>query len=238
MTLHKAKTALMDCSDPVSAENKRKYFKNCQNDIFLGVSAASVKKIAKEFSHLGFEDILPLFQSHVHEERSLATALLCRKYCKASESEEKEIFDFYIHNRHQIREWNGVDDSAPYIVGAYLLEKNKELLYQLVRSESIWDRRIAIVATWWFIRHGKLEDTLNLAELLLDDREDLIHKAAGWMLREVGKRNITALKHFLEKHHTKMPRMMLRYSIEKFSDDERKEYLIKSRDKKHRSICF
>lgn len=225
MTLQQAKDALLNCRDSTFAESNRHFFKNYKENVFLGVKANSVHQIAKKFLHLELADILPLFQSQVHEERSLACSLLCHQYRKANESKREEIFNFYIQNRHSIREWNGVDDSAPYIVGAYLLEKNKELLYQLVLSEIIWDRRIAIVATWWFIRHGLFEDTLKLAELLLEDKKDLIHKAVGWMLREVGKRDIMALRQFLDKHHKKMPRTTLRYAIEKFSADARKEYL-------------
>lgn len=227
MTLEKAKLALRNCSDPDWAERKKKFFKNCEGDIYLGVGAPAVHKMAKEYSHLDMKSVLKLFKSDVHEERSLATAILCRKFHKANEKEKAEIFNFYMDNRHYIREWNGVDDSAPYIVGPYLLDKDKAILYQLVQSEVIWDRRIAIVATWWFIRNGEINDTLSLAKLVLQDKEDLIHKASGWMLREVGKRNVSALKQFLDEHHKKMPRTMLRYAIEKFSPDERKHYLKK-----------
>lgn len=225
MTIHQAKKALLDLKDPVRAEAKRTFFKNCKNDIFLGVTAPSVNQIAKEFLTLEFPDLLQLMQSDVHEERSLANAILCKKFRKADENQKKEIFGFYIQHKQTIRDWDGVDDSAPYIAGAYLLDKDKHILYQLALSPSIWDRRIAIVATWWFIRHHQLEDTLKIAELLLKDKEDLIHKATGWMLRELGKRNIAALRQFLDRHHTMMPRTMLRYSIEKFSADERKKYL-------------
>ena len=216
-----------DCSDSSFAKSKCIFFKNCENDIFLGVRAAFVHKIAKEFSTLQFTDLFQLLQSQIHEERSLANAILCHKYRKANEEHKKEIFNFYIQHRHQIRDWDGVDDSAPYIVGAYLLEKDKDLLYQLVGSPIIWDRRIAIVSTWWFIRQGQFDDTLRLAQLLLQDKEDLIHKATGWMLRELGKRNNQALREFLDKHSKEMPRTMLRYALEKFSTEERKAYLLK-----------
>lgn len=229
MTLLQAKQALLSCSDKTFAASKSIFFKNCKTDTFLGVRAEVINKIAKEFTHLEFADLTILVESDVHEERSLGNAILCRKYQKASEHQKEEIFNFYIQNRHQIRDWNGVDDSAPYIVGPYLLEKDKSLLYQLARSTIIWDRRIAIVTTWWFIRNNRFEETLCLAQLLLDDKEDLIHKAVGWMLREVGKRDATSLQQFLDKNHQNMPRTMLRYAIEKFSADKRKEYLTKKR---------
>jgi 3-methyladenine DNA glycosylase AlkD len=225
--LNQAKKALKDFYDPVSAEAKKNYFKNCKNDTFLGVKAASVKKIAKEFLHLPLKDILQLMHSNVHEERSLANVILCENYRKGDEKKKSEIFDFYLQNRSAIRDWDGVDDSAPYIAGAHLLKRDKSVLYELVLSEVLWDRRIAMVSTWWFIRHGHLEDTLKLAEILLGDKEDLIHKAVGWMLRELGKRDEAALRQFLETHHLRMPRTALRYAIERFPEQERKTYLAK-----------
>ncbi len=225
MQLQKAKEALWSYQDPVRAESKRIFFKNCKEDVFLGIRAESVRKVAKSFISLKLHEIGELFQSNVHEERSLATGILCQKFLKANDFEKKEIFDFYIQNRHCIRDWNGVDDSAPYIVGAYLLERERTVLYQLAGSEVIWDRRIAIVATWWFIRNDQYTDTLKLAELLLGDKEDLIHKAVGWMLREVGKREVELLKQFLSIHCQKMPRTALRYAIERFTALERKSYL-------------
>jgi 3-methyladenine DNA glycosylase AlkD len=227
MTLLQAKEALLSYSDKTFAASKAIFFKNCKADIFLGVRAVAIRKIAKEYVTLEFPDLITLLQSDVHEERSLGNAILCRRYQKASENQKEEIFHFYIQNRHHIRDWDGVDDSAPYIVGPYLLDKDKSLLYQLARSPVIWDRRIAMVATWWFIRNNRFEETLSLAQSLLDDKEDLIHKAVGWMLREVGKRDMTILRHFLDKHHQSMPRTMLRYAIEKLSTEERKDYLIR-----------
>jgi 3-methyladenine DNA glycosylase AlkD len=147
------------------------------------------------------------------------------KFEKSPDAEKRIFFDFYIVNRGAICSWDGVDDSAPYIVGPYLLERNKKLLYQLARSPRLWDRRIAIVATWWFIRQGRTEDTLKLAAMLLNDKEDLIHKATGWMLREVGKCDLAALKRFLKVHCRTMPRTALRYAIERFAENERQKYL-------------
>jgi len=217
------------------AINYQKYFKNSKDDIFLGISAPIIRKIAKEFYQLKKRDILILMKSKVHDEHSIANVVLCNQFKKLDDEGKTKIFHFYIKNRRYIRDWNSVDGSAPYIVGPYLIHRDKKLLYQLARSNRIWDRRIAIVSTLHFIRQGHLTDTLKLAILLLDDQEDLIHKAVGWMLREVGKKDIFVLKKFINKNHQKMPRTMLRYAIERFSPDERKPYLIKQRGKNHKS---
>jgi len=147
------------------------------------------------------------------------------KFQKGGPQEQEQIFRFYIKNRGYICSWDCVDGSAPYIVGCYLLKRDKKLLYELAASPRTWDRRIAIVSTWWFIRHGNVRDTLKLARMLLRDEEDLIHKATGWMLREVGKQDLAALKNFLDSHAKVMPRTMLRYAIERFGESERKKYL-------------
>jgi 3-methyladenine DNA glycosylase AlkD len=207
------------------AEVYRWYFKDPGQDIFLGVSTKDMRRVAREFRELALADVRRLMLSRVHEERSLAHAILRWKFEKGSAAEKEKIFNFYIRHRKTIHSWDGVDDSAPYIVGAHLLERDKSLLYQLARSARIWDRRIAMVATLWFIRHGHTEDTLNLAEMLLEDKEDLIHKACGWALREVGKNNLPALKEFLWQHCRTMPRTMLRYAIERFEESERQKYL-------------
>lgn len=224
-SLEAARQALHRLSDPARAQTQRGFFKNCANDIFLGVPTASVRRIAKEFSHLSLADIRRLMQSGVHDERSLANEILCRQFKKADEAGQRKIYDFYIRNRRLIREWDAVDGSAPYIVGPWLLERDKDLLYDLARSTRLWDRRIAIVSTWWFIRKGRVDDTFALAEILLHDPEDLIHKATGWMLREAGKKDLRALERFLRRHYASMPRTMLRYAIERFPPDKRQSYL-------------
>lgn len=217
------------------AVNYRKYFKNSKDDLFLGVSVPIIRKIAKEYFHLSPQDILILMKSNVHDERSIANVILRAQYKKSDDEGKTRIFNFYVKNRKYIRDWDGVDDSAPYIVGPYLIHRDKKLLYQLAESNRIWDRRIAIVATLYFIRQGYLTDTLKLAKVLLEDQEDLIHKAVGWALREVGKKDILLLKKFINKYHKIMPRTMLRYAIERFSSEERKPYLLKQRAKNHES---
>jgi 3-methyladenine DNA glycosylase AlkD len=219
--------ALRKHSNPSRAEKMPPFFKNSKEDEFLGVAAGTIRKIAKEFYSLDLSEVLKLMKSQVHEERSLANAILRLKFDKSDESGQTQIFDFYMKNRKYIRDWNGVDDSAPYIVGPYLIDRDKAILFELARSERLWCRRIAIVSTWWFIRQGKTDDTLKIAKMLIQDEEDLMHKAVGWMLREVGKRDLSALKSFLNAHGKEMPRTMLRYAIEKFPPDERKKYLMK-----------
>lgn len=224
-SLEAARQALHQLSDPARARVQRGFFKNSADDIFLGVPAASARKIANGFAHLSLADIRRLMQSAVHDERSLANEILCRQFQKAAEAGQKKIFDFYIRNRRLIRDWDAVDGSAPYIVGPWLLERDKTLLYELARSARLWDRRIAIVSTWWFIRKGHLADTFALAEILLHDPEDLIQKATGWMLREAGKKDPRALERFLRRHHASMPRTTLRYAIERFPPEKRQRYL-------------
>lgn len=223
--LQAAIRALHQLSDPVRARTQRGFFRNCVDDTFLGVPTACSRKLAKEFVNLPLAAIRRLMQSSVHDERSLAHQILCLQFARSGEAGQKRIFDFYLRNRRFIRDWDGVDDSAPYIIGPWLLARDKSTLYELARSPRLWDRRIAIVSTWWFIRNGHLDDTLALAELLLNDTEDLIHKATGWMLRETGKKDLAALERFLDRHHASMPRTTLRYAIERFPPERRMDYL-------------
>ncbi|HET7872459.1 MAG TPA: DNA alkylation repair protein, partial [Terriglobales bacterium] len=193
--------------------------------VFLGVSTKEMRQVAREFRDLSMPAVRRLMRSHVHEERSLAHAILRWKFDKGSEAMREKVFNFYIRHRGAIHSWDGVDDSAPYIVGPWLLQRDKSLLFELARSPRLWDRRIAMVSTLHFIRAGRFDETLQLAEILLGDREDLIHKACGWALREVGKKDNAALKRFLGHHYKTMPRTMLRYAIERFPERERQRYL-------------
>jgi 3-methyladenine DNA glycosylase AlkD len=224
-SLEAARQALHQLSDPARAKVQRGFFKNSAEDIFLGVPTPSLRKIAKAFAQLPLAGIRTLMQSAIHEERSLANEILCLQFRNVPEAGQKKIFDFYIRNRRLIREWDAVDGTAPYIVGPWLLDRDKALLYELARSPRLWDRRIAIVSTWWFIRNGRVGDAFALAEILLGDPEDLIHKATGWMLREAGKKDLRALERFLRKHHSSMPRTALRYAIERFPPEQRQHYL-------------
>jgi 3-methyladenine DNA glycosylase AlkD len=224
--LGQARAALESAANAAKAAVFRGFFMDTAGDVFLGVPTPTVRKIAKEFEDLPLRNLRTLMHSGVHEERALAHAILRRRFSQGSAKEQEFIYKFYLKNRTAIRAWDGVDDSAPYIVGAYLLNREKRMLSTLARSKRLWDRRIAIVSTGWFIRHGQTAVTFRIARMLLRDPEDLIHKATGWMLREAGKRDLAALKQFLKTYHQTMPRTMLRYAIERFPEKERRTYLV------------
>jgi len=226
------KTELKKTATPETKNTLEYFFKTkpgqyAENDIFLGVKVPEMRKIAKKYSSLNFKEIKKLLDDKIHEYRFIALIILSENFKKSDEKEKKKIFDFYLKNITQINNWDLVDLSAPKIVGAYLGNKDKRILYKLVRSKNLWERRIAIVSTFAFIRNNDFFDTLTVSELFLNDKEDLIHKATGWMLRELGKKDEKVLKQFLDKFRTQMPRTMLRYAIEKFSTLERKKYLKK-----------
>ena len=223
----RAARALRLHADKKKAATHRGFFKNAEKDVFLRVGAPLVRKLAREFRDMPLSGVEGLMASQVHDERSLANAILVLKYRRGGEGEKKRVFDFYLRRRGLIRNWDGVDDSAPYIVGPHLLERDRSVLFKLAGSRNLWDRRIAVVSTWWFIRRGDTADTFRLARRLLGDGEDLIHKAVGWMLREAGKRDPAALRRFLSRHAEAMPRTMLRYAIERFPERERRGYLAK-----------
>ncbi len=196
-----------------------------EGDIFLGITVPEQRKIAKKFQELSIEEIQILLNSKIHEKRLIALFILIDRYKKAGEAEKKQIFDFYLTNTKNINNWDLVDLSAPNIAGDFLLNKNRKSLYQLTVSENLWERRISVLSTFIFIRNNQFEDSLKISEILLKDNHDLIHKAVGWMLREIGKRDEKELENFLKKHYKQMPRTMLRYSIEKFPEEKRKKYL-------------
>ena len=223
-----------------------------EGDIFLGVVVPDTRKVAKKFIDLSLPEIKELLYSKFHEERLCALFILVEKFTMVNLVEQEKIFDFYIKNAKQVNNWDLVDLSAPKIVGEYLLDpekfatltsgqvhkksiasikiKNKfgtDVLYKFAKSRNLWEKRIAIISTFTFIKNYKYKDTFKIAEMLMDDKHDLIHKAVGWMLREVGKRSIKDEEKFLQKHYKKMPRTMLRYAIEKFPEDKRKWYLMK-----------
>jgi len=216
---------LGDHANPAKAAIFQGYFKDTPKDRFLGVTTPVLRRVAKEFLAMPLAEVRRLMKSAVHEERSLANEILRLKFERGGPAQQQQVFRFYVKNRRLIRGWDAVDGSAPYIVGCYLLDRDKRLLYELATSSRIWDRRIAMVSTLWFIRRGNIRDALLIARMLLGDREDLIHKAAGWMLREVGKQDLAALKKFLNTHGNAMPRTMLRYAIERFPQAERLRYL-------------
>lgn len=218
---------------PEKAEHSQYFFKTGpgqygEGDIFWGLSVPEMRKIAKEYGFLGFAELSSLLKNPVHELRLIALTILVEKYQKSkNDQERKKIYNFYLKNKATINNWDLVDLSVYKIVGDYLLRhlEERRILYKLIKSKIIWDRRIAMVSTMAFIRNNESKDVINLAESLLNDQEDLMHKASGWMLRELGKRNKIILKEFLNKNISKMPRTMLRYAIEKFPEKERQKYL-------------
>jgi 3-methyladenine DNA glycosylase AlkD len=222
---------LKSMADPGKAAIMQRFFKTGpgqygEGDIFIGVMVPQSRRVAKKFCQLPLGEVRTLLYSHIHEERLVALLILAWSYSSVSSSREKEeqIVKFYLDNIKQVNNWDLVDLSAPNILGAHLVDRERSLLYMLAGSENVWERRIAIIATHHFIRNGDFSDTLKIAEMLLQDRHDLIHKAAGWMLREVGKRDTAAQEAFLEKHWSVMPRMMLRYAIERLPESKRRRY--------------
>jgi 3-methyladenine DNA glycosylase AlkD len=232
--LDQIKKEMAQLSDPHRAKNLSWFFKTGkgqygEGDTFLGIPVPEQRKIAKRYVDLSLEDLHELLNSKVHEHRFTALVILISKYRKAEESGKKEIFDFYLRNTENINNWDLVDLSAPRIVGDYLINRERSILYKLAKSDSLWERRISILSTFTFINNNDFEGALNISELLLHDEHDLIHKAVGWALREIGKRDQNVEERFLAKHCLHMPRTMLRYAIEKFDEEKRKRYLNRAR---------
>lgn len=198
-----------------------------EGDTFLGLTVPQQRTVAKRHKDLPLREVLELLQNNIHEYRLTALFILVGKFEKGSDEERKQIIDLYLHNTNYINNWDLVDLSAPKIVGTYLLHQKSErkLLYTLAKSNNLWERRIAIMSTFPFIKQKDFIDTFAIAENLLHDKHDLIHKAVGWCLREIGKIDQAREEEFLKKHYKSMPRTMLRYAIEKFSKETRAEYL-------------
>jgi len=230
--LFQLKKELKSLINPKQIKISQRFFKTGpgeygEGDIFLGIKVPLQREVANKYIHLSFDNIENLLKSKIHEYRLIGLLILISKYKRAKEKEKKKIFNFYLKNYQGINNWDLVDISAPYIVGDYLLNKNKDILYKLARSKNLWKKRIAILSTFTFIKNNKFNDVLKISKLLLNDNHDLIHKAVGWMLRELGKRNLKIEEEFLKKYIKKMPRTMLRYAIEKFEEKKRKSYLAK-----------
>lgn len=230
VTLNAFRCELRSCANPIKAQTLQRFFKTGkgqygEGDKFLGIVVPQQRALAKKYQILKFSDLEVLINSPLHEERLTALLILVLRNKKADLPTQTAIYDFYINHTSGINNWDLVDLSAPHIVGQYLLDKDKTLLYEFVGDPLLWKRRIAMVATQHFIRNDYFKETLAFAKLLLNDKEDLMHKAAGWMLREMGKRDVVPLKNFLDKYAHKMPRTMLRYAIEKFPEAQRLRYL-------------
>ena len=192
-----------------------------EGDRFIGVTVPNIRAIAKLHKDISIEEIRELIQSEWHEVRLCALIIMVEKSKKKDESLRKELFNLYLSQTERINNWDLVDLSCRFIVGEYLLDKSRDILYQLAQSSLLWDNRIAIVSTYAFIRKGQLDDTYALSDLMMHHPHDLMHKAIGWMLREAGKRDADRLYNYVMSHRADMPRTMLRYAIEKFSPEER-----------------
>lgn len=219
-------------ANPEKAKLLQGYFKTGhgqygEGDIFRGVMVPAQRQLAKKYIDISLVETVQLLQSKYHEDRLTALLILMLKYKKDSPAEQKEIFNIYIGNTQRINNWDLVDVTVGHIVGHYIRQNGGNTLENFSKSKSLWERRIAIVATSHFIGHNEFDKTLAISKTLLNDKEDLIHKACGWMLREVGKRDVAVLEEFLQEHLKYMPRTMLRYAIEKFPEKKRKAYLKK-----------
>ncbi|MDO8623635.1 MAG: DNA alkylation repair protein [archaeon] len=231
--LSSLKQELQSLANPEKAKLLSRYFKTGkgeygEGDVFLGIIMLEQRKVAKKFwNQIELNDIQELLNSKIHEHRMVALLILIEKYKKAKKDSLKKlkIFEFYLKNTKNINNWDLVDLSAPNIIGNYLQKEGTDILKQLAKSSNMWERRIAIISTFPFIRKRSFGETLAISDMLLKDEQDLIHKAVGWMLREVGKRNKNVLELFLEPRYKEMPRTMLRYAIEKLTPEERRKYM-------------
>lgn len=218
--------------DPVKKAYLPRFFKTGigqygEGDRFLGIVVPNIRSVAKRHKNASFDVVEELISSEFHEHRLCALLMMVERFKKSGENDRKEIYEFYLAHTGRINNWDLVDLSCYQIVGAFLENKPREELYRRAGSQLLWDQRIAVVSTFHFIKNNDFNDTYALAEKLLTHPHDLMQKAIGWMLREAGKRDKNRLVTFLEQHHRQMPRTMLRYSIEKFTDEERKYYLKK-----------
>jgi len=231
LTLNNLRAKLQQLANPSKALTLQRFFKTGEGeygagDVFLGITVPLQRALIKSYIHLNFKDLKKLLNSKLHEERLCSLLILVKQYQKAVYVKNKaSIYQFYLAHTHRINNWDLVDLTAPYIVGDFLFNQDAKPLYQLAQSENLWERRIAIVATHYFIRQKVYQPTTAIAAMLLHDTEDLIHKACGWMLREAGKREVKVLEKFLKQYAAKMPRTMLRYAIEKFPEPKRKQFL-------------
>ena len=223
---------LRELGDSDIAAHSQRFFKTGpgeygEGDRFLGIRVPVIRKCVREYREISLEDAIELLQNPFHEARLFAVLILVAKYSAAKKNAEREaIYRTYLKHTEFINNWDLVDSSAEHIVGVHLFSKDRRPIYRLVRSGGLWERRIGVMSTFHFVKREDFSDTLAIAELLLGDSEDLIHKAVGWMLREVGNRDRKAEEKFLAKHYKQMPRTMLRYAIEKLPETERLAYRI------------
>ena len=227
----KAREEIRALANKEIAQHSLKFFKTDKGeyghgDLFLGVRAPKIRLIAKKHIDISITDMKTLIQSKYHEERFLGLIILVNKYAKTKDKKNRnQLYKIYVSSFKYINNWNLVDVTCPHVTGKHLIDKDRTILYKWAKSEDLWTKRIAMISTFYFIRKNDLDDTFKIADMLLQDEHDLIHKAVGWMLREAGKRDIKKEETFLKKHYKTMPRTMLRYSIEKFPETKRQKYL-------------
>jgi|SRR3989344_4971286 len=229
LTLQSLKEELKTLENKEKAKIFQRFFKTGkgqygEGDIFLGITVPESRALAKKYSNFALEEIKILLESRIHEKRLIALLILVNNYQKNKEKQE-EIYNFYLSNTKRINSWDLVDLTADKIIGNYLFDKPKDILFELAKSNNLWERRISIISTFNFIKNNQFQETLKISHILLNDKHDLIHKAVGWMLREIGKRNQSIEEEFLKNNYKSMPRTMLRYAIEKFPEDKRLVYL-------------
>ncbi|MGD9097033.1 MAG: DNA alkylation repair protein [Desulfobacterales bacterium] len=217
-------------ADPQVAAHSQRFFKTGpgqygEGDQFVGIRVPALRRLARQYEDLPIEQVESLLRSKIHEYRQIALFILVGQYRRGNTTEREKIYKCYLRNTAHINNWDLVDASVEHIVGAWLQNRSRKPLRQLASSNSLWERRMAVLATFHFIKKGELEETLHIAKLLLSDPEDLIHKAVGWMLREVGKRSSATAEAFLRRHYRAMPRTMLRYAIEKWPEAQRQAFL-------------
>ncbi|MBW1984764.1 MAG: DNA alkylation repair protein [Deltaproteobacteria bacterium] len=230
MSVETIQAKLKKLSSKEKAKILQRFFKTGpgeygEGDIFIGVKVPELRQVAKEYIDISLKECGRLLSSKIHEERMLALLILIKKFTSGNETVKKRIYQFYIRKTKYINNWDLVDLSAPHIAGAYLINRSKKELHALAKSKNLWERRIAIISTFNFIKSNQFSETIKISKTLLADNEDLMHKAVGWMLREIGKRDLKAEEAFLKEHYKTMPRTMLRYAIEKFPETKRQKYL-------------
>jgi len=230
MNVQEISARLQLLGDPQNAEVLKRFFKTGpgeygEGDVFVGIRVPEIRKLAKEYQALSLSETVKLLQSSIHEARVLALLILVRAYAEGEVSLKEKIYNLYLQYTRFVNNWDLVDISAEHIVGSHLRYRSRVPLHALAASNLLWERRIAVMATFHYIKHGEFAETLHVAGMLLSDTEDLIHKAVGWMLREIGKRDHAAEEIFLRAHYNLMPRTMLRYAIERFPEDLRQQYL-------------
>ncbi|QDP01221.1 DNA alkylation repair protein [Thalassotalea sp. PS06] len=231
LTAKQIESGVLAMGDPDIAQHSQRFFKTGEGeygegDIFVGIRVPNLRKLVPQYKGIELDELGKLQQSQYHELRLLALFILVKKYQLAkTENDQKRLVDYYLNHLAWVNNWDLVDSSAHHILGNYLLERDKSMLYEFAESKDLWTRRVAMITTYRFIKHNQFEPTLKLATMLINDKEDLMHKACGWMLREIFRQDRQVLDTYLKAHYQQMPRTMLRYAIEKHEPEVRKMYL-------------